>query len=219
MATSDEAKRGVGRPPDAELRENRKRQILEAATRVFAKHGFGSAADVQEIADLVGIGKGTVYRYFPSKEELFLATVDHGIRRLKASVDEAVAAIDPADTSPLAPMAVGVRAYLRFFDENPEVTELLIHERAHFRDRAQPTYYVHREANIKPWQDLFRHLIETGVIRNVPVERTLDYVSDMLYGSMFTNYFSGRKTRLSDQSATILDLLFNGLLVERNWDQ
>jgi AcrR family transcriptional regulator len=46
------------------------------ATSVFTQ-GFATA-DVQEIANKTGVGKGTIYRYFPSKEELFLAAVDHG---------------------------------------------------------------------------------------------------------------------------------------------
>ena len=130
MAVASKTNRPVGRPPDAELQERRRAEILDAATHVFSKHGF-AAADVQEIADKIGVGKGTVYRYFPSKEELFLAAVDHGMRQLKNAVDATVACVEP----PLARIAEGIRAYLTFFDEHPEVVELLIHERAHFRDR------------------------------------------------------------------------------------
>ena len=51
-----------------------KRQaILEQAIRTFAELGF-RGADVQVIADRAGVGKGTVYRYFHSKEDLFWAT-------------------------------------------------------------------------------------------------------------------------------------------------
>ena len=46
--------------------------ILQAATEVFAEQGF-AAVTVAEIADHAGIGKGTVYEYFSSKEELLFA--------------------------------------------------------------------------------------------------------------------------------------------------
>jgi AcrR family transcriptional regulator len=211
MPAASKSSRPVGRPPDAELQERRRAEILDAATTVFAENGF-AAADVQEIADKTGVGKGTVYRYFPSKEELFLAAVDHGMRRLKTAVDAAV-----ADTrQPLERIAEGVRAYLTFFDEHPEIVELLIHERAHFRDRTKPTYFVHRDANMGPWQELFRQLIEDGTVRDLPVERITDFVSDVVYGTMFTNYFSGRKSTLSSQSENILDMVFHGLLVSRD---
>lgn len=50
--------------------DDRRKQILEAAMTVFAEKGFRNT-DVQEIADLCSVGKGTVYRYFESKENLF----------------------------------------------------------------------------------------------------------------------------------------------------
>lgn len=209
MPVASKSARPVGRPPDAELKERRRAEILDAATAVFSKHGF-AAADVQEIADKMGVGKGTVYRYFPSKEELFLAAVDHGMRQLKETVDAAAAGTD----QPLERIAEGVRAYLTFFDEHAEIVELLIHERAHFRDRKTPTYIVHREANMAPWQALFRDLIRAGTVRDLPVEQITEVVSDLLYGTMFTNYFAGRKKTLASQCEALLDILFRGLLTE-----
>ncbi len=129
----------------------------------------------------------------------------------KSAVDAAIAGVEP----PLERIAEGVRAYLAFFDEHPEIVELLIHERAHFRDRKKPTYFVHRDANMAPWQALFRELIQVGVVRDIPVERITEFVSDVVYGTMFTNYFSGRKATLSSQCDTILDMVFHGLLVGR----
>jgi len=213
MQVAAKSHRPVGRPPDGELQERRRAEILDVATAVFAERGF-AAADVQEIADKTGVGKGTVYRYFPSKEELFLAAVDHGMRRLKTTVDAAIADV----RQPLARIAEGVRAYLAFFDASPEIVELLIHERAQFRDRTKPTYFVHRDANMGPWQDLFRELIENGIVRDIPVERITDFVSDVLYGTMFTNHFAGRKKSPASQCEDVLDILFRGLLTETQRD-
>lgn len=208
MPLATKGKRSVGRPPDPELPDRRRAEILNVATAVFSKHGF--AADVQEIADTTGIGKGTLYRYFPSKESLFLAAVDHGMRNLKMAVDVAVATAN----QPLKRIAEGVRAYLTFFEEHPDIVELLIHERAHFRDRKTPTYSVHREANIGPWQDLFRELIRTGTVRELPVEQIIEVISDLLYGTMFTNHFIDRKKSPGRQCEDVLDILFRGILIE-----
>lgn len=206
-ATLSESKRKPGRPKDEELLTRRRAEILEEATRVFAKRGF-AATDVQVVADRLGVGKGTVYRYFPSKEELFLAAVDFAMTQLRAAVDEAA---DKAKR-PLDRLAAGVQAYLAFFDKHPEVVELLIQERAYFRDRKQPTYFQHRDASLGPWQDLFRGLIRQGIIRRIPVERITNVISDLLYGTMFTNYFAGRKKSLASQCEDVLDILFRGLL-------
>ena len=166
------------------------------------------------IADRLSVGKGTVYRYFPSKKQLFLAVVDHGMRQMKLAVEEATSEV----VHPLRRVAAGIRAYLTFFDDHQEVVELLIHERALFRDRRKPTYFVHREANLGEWRDLFRQLIHDGIIRDAPVERITDVISGLLYGTMFTNYFAGRQKSLASQCEDILDIVFRGLLVDREID-
>lgn len=202
--------RPVGRPPDAQRLERRRAEILDAATASFARHGF-ALTDVQAIADALVIGKGTIYRCFPSKEALFLAAVDQGMRRLKQAVDHAAADVE----RPLEKIAAGMRAYLAFFDEHPEIVELLIQERAHFRDRKTPTYFVHRDANIGPWRHLFQGLVDAGIIRDRPVGPCIEVISNLLYGTMFTNYFAGRKTPLASQCDDMLELIFQGLLVHR----
>ncbi|WP_246668845.1 TetR/AcrR family transcriptional regulator [Agrobacterium rosae] len=60
----------------AEQKALRPTQILEAAFEEFVEHGFTSAR-VEDIAERVGVTKGTVYVYFSTKEELFAAMIRH----------------------------------------------------------------------------------------------------------------------------------------------
>ncbi|MBB3945341.1 AcrR family transcriptional regulator [Rhizobium skierniewicense] len=60
----------------AQQKALRPTQILDAAFEEFVEHGF-SAARVEDIADRVGVTKGTVYVYFPTKEDLFAAMIEH----------------------------------------------------------------------------------------------------------------------------------------------
>ena len=53
----------------------KKNQIIEAAARIFAENGY-SGAVVADIANQANIGKGTVYEYFKSKEDLFFAVFE-----------------------------------------------------------------------------------------------------------------------------------------------
>jgi AcrR family transcriptional regulator len=55
--------------------KQKRREILDAAARVFSKHGF-HAATVAQIAEEQGIGLGTFYRYFESKLDVFHAVID-----------------------------------------------------------------------------------------------------------------------------------------------
>lgn len=205
MSASPESRRG--RPPNPALQEQRREEILDAAARVFARHGY-VGTDVQVVADALGVGKGTVYRYFPSKETLFLSTVDRGMCLLREAVDASGNGLD----DPIDAMRAAVRAYLQFFNDRPELVELLIQERAEFRDRKKPTYFEHREANSCRWRDRIAGLIAAGRIRPMPVERVLDVVGDLLYGAMFTNHFTGRHRPLDTQAEDILDIVFHGML-------
>jgi len=194
-------------PAETEHQASRREEILDAATRLFAERGYVDT-DTQLLADELHVGKGTLYRYFPSKRELFLAAVDRGMRKLCAHID---ASIEPIEDPPER-IAQVVHAYLGFFAEHPELVELLIHERSQFKDRKKPTYFEHREANRERLRDLYRSYISEGQIRDMPVDRILDVLGDLLYGTMFTNYFSGRQTSVEAQARDILDVVFHGIL-------
>lgn len=51
-------------------------RIIDAATRVFARKGYNGTR-MSEVAQMAGIGKGTIYEYFRSKEALFFAVFEH----------------------------------------------------------------------------------------------------------------------------------------------
>ncbi|SIO00221.1 transcriptional regulator, TetR family [Singulisphaera sp. GP187] len=187
----------------------RREEILEAATKLFAEHGFSDTV-TQVLVERLQIGKGTLYRYFPSKRELFLAAVDRVMRRLRQSVDAAIANIE----NPLDRVARAILTYLVFFEQHPEFVELLVQERALFKDRKKSTYFEHQDTNVLRWRILFGGLIEEGRIRKIPVERVTDTINNLLYGTMFTNYFSGRPKPPEQQAKDILDVVFYGILSE-----
>jgi AcrR family transcriptional regulator len=210
MPETSVTKRSPGRPKDVALTHRRQEDILEIAERTFAKHGYQNT-DVQWIADALDISKGTVYRYFPSKQSLFLAAVDRGVRRVHEHISSRAAGLPPTTQR----ISASVEAYLEFFKSNPGLVELFIQERAEFHERKKPIYFEHREARRGPWRELISQLISDGVIRQMPVERVLDVLGDVLYGTMFTNHFIGRDKPYKAQAQDILDVLFNGILVKR----
>lgn len=60
--------------------------IVNCAAEVFAQHDFHEVL-TDDIAQRLGIGKGTIYRYFRSKEELYLAAIGDGLSGLRSAVD------------------------------------------------------------------------------------------------------------------------------------
>lgn len=73
---------GSDRPQRADAARNRRR-LLEAAAEVFAEHGL--EAGVGEIAARAGVGRGTLFRNFPTKEALIAAIV---VERMQQGIDE-----------------------------------------------------------------------------------------------------------------------------------
>ena len=198
------------RPPhrvDPSLKERRREEILDAAVILFAQHGYADT-DTQFLADCLQVGKGTLYRYFRTKRELFLAAVDRVMRRLLEIVLAEMAKTD--DT--LEQIECGIRVFLEYFGAHPEFVELLIQERAIFKDREKPTYMAHREVNVERWRNMYRSLIAAGRIRDMSVVRISDVIGNMLYGTIFTNYFSSQPKPPHEQTRDILDVVFHGIL-------
>jgi AcrR family transcriptional regulator len=80
------------RPLRADARRNRDR-VLAAARRAFAEHGYSVPLD--DIAAAAGVGPGTVYRHFPTKEALFEAVSVASVEELAADARVRADAADP----------------------------------------------------------------------------------------------------------------------------
>lgn len=80
------------RPPRADAQRNRAK-VLEAARAQFAADGLD--AQIDEIARRAGVGVGTVYRHFPTKEDLLQALADRRFEGLAAAAKEALEVEDP----------------------------------------------------------------------------------------------------------------------------
>ena len=92
------------RPLRADAERNRRR-ILDAARSVFAEHGLGVGVDA--VAREAGVGVGTIYRRFPTKQDLLAAVIEDGVARLA----DAVEAIAETTDDPWEAFAGAVRAF------------------------------------------------------------------------------------------------------------
>ncbi len=80
------------RPLRSDARRNRD-LVLRAAQEVFGESGFDVPLD--EIATRAGVGAGTVYRHFPTKEALFQAVVADRVSDLVADAERRATEADP----------------------------------------------------------------------------------------------------------------------------
>ena len=71
--------------PRTPKQRERMTRILDAARRAFAETSFDQVL-MEEVAREAGVGKGTIYRYFPDKESLYFAVIFEGIEDLKQQI-------------------------------------------------------------------------------------------------------------------------------------
>lgn len=188
-------------------RATSRQAIIAAAARLFAKVGYWEC-DMEAIAAKLGVAKGTLYLHFKSKEALFSACADDVLARSRKAM--AKASDDEHDL--LRRPALAIRAYLEFFDKHPHFVELVLQERAIFRSRKPPSYFKNRNINRTKWREVWQALIDQKRVRgDLPVERILDVVGNIMYGAIFTNYFVGKSASTEEQFEAIWKVLTKGL--------
>lgn len=151
-------------------RERRKQErpgeLLEAALDLFVEKGF-SATRSEEVAARAGVSKGTLFLYFPSKEELFKAVVRENLVR---PVREGAAEVAnfQGDSGELLEHLM-LEWWRRYGATKASgISKLMISEAANFPDLAA----FYREEVIQPGLDMVRAILQRGVERGEfrPVE-------------------------------------------------
>jgi len=121
MRTTSEARveklaaRGAGAPG-----EKTRQRILEGALRAIARHGL-TKLGMNDVSASAGVSRGTLYRYFPSREDLLYSLAEFETRRFRQRVGEAVAAAGAS--GPRMEVAVGHVA--RYVSEQPAIRRIL----------------------------------------------------------------------------------------------
>jgi TetR/AcrR family fatty acid metabolism transcriptional regulator len=100
-------------------------KILNVAGRLFATHRFHEAR-MEDIAAAAGVGKGTLYRYFKDKEELYTALLERATDQMVERLHEAAKIGD----GPVGKLEALVETFLAFHEEYPHVFDLLQHAEA-----------------------------------------------------------------------------------------
>ena len=102
-----------------EIRERHK-QIMDAARKVLFKHGMPMAS-IKRIAETAELGVGTLYSYFASKEDIFIALQEEGLEILFRQIQKIV----QDNKDPLTQLGKLAQAYLAFSEEDKDYFDIL----------------------------------------------------------------------------------------------
>jgi TetR/AcrR family transcriptional regulator len=124
----------------AREREQRRRDILDAARREFFERGF-HLPTVDDVAARAEVSKGTIYLYFASKEEMLAHLLLEGLSLLLSQMHEACCTPD-ALRDPEPALRALADAYLHFCHSNPRYFRLIMaFDRGRFEGSISPDLY------------------------------------------------------------------------------
>jgi TetR/AcrR family transcriptional regulator, cholesterol catabolism regulator len=131
----------------------RRMELVDAAARIFQEKGY-EAASIQDIAEALGILKGSIYYYIDSKEDLLFAVIQEVHETALANVD----LLRQVDAGPLAKIRMFIEMHLRHFTDNQVKVTVFFHD---FRSLAgaRRDYIVAERAS---YTNYLRELITVG---------------------------------------------------------
>ncbi len=193
-------------------------RILRVAIEVFARDGFRST-DVQDIADLAEVGKGTVYRHFGSKEQLFLAAARQCVNELMDSVSSK---IGPAEELNSIVEKCGLKGLLKqiartsaeYYQDHPDAVEIAIQERAEFRSEIDSAHRLFQEQLKCRFADILQAGVERGELRHPDASHIGNAFRDLFIGSLVNNRLEEGETNLVERVETGISLLLEGLVID-----
>lgn len=153
-----EAKMGITERRERE-REQRRNEIIDAAQRVFFARGW-EVATMDDVAAEAELGKATLYLYFKSKEELYVAILVRGLGILHSMFSDVVDRGGPG-----LQMVEGIgRAYLSFQEKHHEYFNALTYfDSKNFESLQENQCFKECESQKKKTMGLVARAVQTGM--------------------------------------------------------
>jgi AcrR family transcriptional regulator len=147
-------------------KERRREEILDAAQRVFVEKGL-TTATVDDIAIAAELSKGTLYLYFESKEDIYIALMMRGLRLLYSMFNNIIS----VETSVVKILHRMEEAYTEFFNTQRNYFRMLdsafrpnVHKEV--SEEMRRTYTTESQKNWEQIIDLFNRGVREKKIRN-----------------------------------------------------
>lgn len=207
--------------PDAGPRQRRKearpQELLDAALTLFVEKGFaGSRTD--EVAQRAGVSKGTLYIYYPSKEELFKAVVRQNLSSLIAEGEEMASSFEGSSSELLSCL---LKTWWERVGNTPAagIHKIVLAEVRNFPELAQ----FYNDEVMVPADRLFSRCVQRGIergeFRPMPLhEVALALMAPVIFMAIHRHSFGACPVHGAEVDPTLvldthLDLVLRGLEV------
>jgi len=182
--------------------------ILVAARKIFAKKGFPHAT-VDDVAEAAGVAKGTLYLYFRSKREIYLAALRQDILALNRETANRVHAAPTIEGK----LQAFITTRVRYCDENRDFFKIYYSEfgnmlsqppiREEFRDM-----YAQQARML---QGVLQEAANQGTIRVARPDSTALMIYDMTRGLIAQRLMGWSKAGVDEDVEFLFDLVWKGI--------
>ncbi len=190
-------------------KEARKKDILEVATTLFSEKGYHEVK-VDDIAERVGLSKGTLYLYYKNKETLFYSIIIQKTDSLEFKLESAV---QSQDSFPQA-LKNFVHTFLMFFHENEPFFKIIHSEKIHLSDAGHDFM---KEYGMKAFQKYFQIMIKLiklgqnqNVIRKVDPILFAKTIRGLINSFTFHRIFWDSSYSIEEETDQIVDIFLHG---------
>lgn len=178
--------------------------IMSAARQEFAHKGFHGAV-VSDIARAAGVGKGTVYRRFGNKEQLFGGLIKNGSREFLNRIEAAVR----SGSSPLESLQNCVDVYFEFFRHSRELIEIVVTEGKQRVGQVQSDLMQNDARIRKHMSAMFRSGMDQGLFRSHDPEDLALLLHSALWSLMRWAVISNEEIEFT--RPLLLDVFLHGI--------
>ena len=198
--------------------KNKENDILAAANEVFLSNGF-SKANMQDIADKAGIGKGTIYEYFKSKDDLFVQAFKYDIQSFSVQINEEIL----KEESFFNKLTKHIESTENFFlERGGRINYYITRGSAELNPKAQLDLEQFVKNMKNSGKSLMYHILKQGIdeghINNIDMDFAAEVVGGVVpfhcYRICYENDYSKEQRR--EENVKLINFIMNGIGTKKN---
>lgn len=186
---------------------NKQAEIVQAAINLFQQKGY-HATSMQDIADAVGLQKGSLYHYISGKEDLLVVIIHDALGSYNARLAE----IRVLDLPVRQRLELAVRSHLKGIAENLGMLTIFLRESYALNPDQQRMINEESDRYNQMFEELFTEGIQNGEMRDLDPK----FATRVVLGAcnwFYRWYRPGGAQSIDEMADFFVDLLFNGIAV------
>lgn len=188
-----------GIPLTEEEQARRRKEIFNASVHLFLDKGFNETS-MREIAEAAGIGKSTLYDYFPSKDDILLSFVEEELQKLTEEVKK----IDEQNVGALEKLRQMMFAYMDYLATNEAFYMKLSIEVQRLAQQSLERIQRKRHALQDTLRDIIEEGIQEGCFRPVDSLLATRVIFTALTPAVYTTRPSGSRQQMMEEAFTLM---------------